>query len=310
MRKSLLYALSGIGLLGAVVLGIFSLFYENADASHPQVIVSSAESGNQKTALPPPMISSHTRELEATESENTVSIPEIVSINSSEPEATVIDTDYEVLKMIETLNERFSQPLLSKAPGWVLIKAERYLPNSNVSLANGQLLPDTYIEEHWININQQNHILKTLDRSIAKNGNLLRQNYQEANRETTDMVSDQESNPITLDYGTLGRILTGLDFGSEIRGWIETKDNAERYIVTITNYFDAPVQYAGQSKKSNSSQNRLTFDIKSGRFLSAEIIHQFSDDTPVVIESLTVLDIQIMPLEMIPEEVKQTLLRS
>ncbi len=321
MRKSFFYLFSSICLFGAVIFGAFSLFFDNADASSIQTNVLAGETDGQGVnLLPAPLVTEYAGEVDSDVSVNSRSL-EIITPDLSEPDhATIIESGYEVLARVETFHRRYSKVLLANAPGWVLIKAERYSPNTNIPLANGQHVPDSYIEEHWVNIDRNNEMVQVVNRSLTANGELLRQNYanmvgstenhaleQDGSISNLNENSERASYPITLDYGAHMSVRTGVELGGEVQGWIEVEGGIEKYIVTITEYFDAPVQFAGQAQKSTSLQNRLTFDVGNGRFLQGQMIHQFENGETIVAEIITVLDIQMMSSMVLPPEIKQTI---
>ena len=277
MRKTLLYAFSSICLLGAIILGVLSLLNDDAEAARPPITVSLEEAvRKEETSLPSPVIiqQAGSSSESATESSNPAPATDLVPSTEVEAE-TALETDEAVLATVEQLSERYAQSLLVDAPGWVQIKAVRYLPNSNVPLANGELLPDQYIEETWFNVNASGHIIESLNRSMLADGNLLRQNYVNDTQEAAGGTTEQTLNAVTLDYGALLRVYHAVDYGSEVRGWVETEDGTEKYIVTLTDYYDSPVQFAGQSEKTNSLQARIVFDMESGRILNMDIVHQY-----------------------------------
>ncbi len=308
MRKKLFYAFSSIGLLGAIILGVFSLLNDDAEAAPPQVIPSLDESNRQEatSSLPSPVIVEQAGSLSEPAVESSNSTPEDDSLDSAvlgtEP---AIQTDHDVLATVEQLSERYAQSLLADLPGWVLIKAERYLPDSNVPLANGELLPDQYVEETWFNLNSKGQITESLNRSLMADGDMLRQNYVNDTQEAE--ITEQALNPVMLDYGALLRVRQALDYGSEIKGWVEAEGGIEKYVVTLTDYYDNPVQFAGQSENTSSLQARLVFDMEGGQILNMEIVHQYDSGESVVAERVTVLDIQLVPPKSLPEEIQQAL---
>lgn len=309
MRKTLLYAFSSICLLGAIILGAFALLNDDAEAAQPPITVSLDESVRQEeTSLPSPVIVHQAGSSPESSMESSKPAPAVDLVPSTEVEAeTAIETDAAVLATVEQFSERYAQSLLVDAPGWVLIKAERYLPNSNVPLANGELLPDQYIEETWFNVNASGQIIESLNRSLLADGNLLRQNYVNDTQEAAGETTEQALNAVTLDYGALLRVYHALDYGSEVRGWVETEDGIDKYIVTLTDYYDSPVQFAGQTEKTNSSQVRLTFDMESGRFLRGETVHQYENGELAIIESIALQDIQLISPASLPVEIQQAL---
>jgi hypothetical protein len=309
MGKKLLYALSSIGLLGAIILGVFSLLNDDAEAAPPSIIVSSDESNHQEEAsLPNPVIVHQGGSLSEPAVDSSTSAPSADLLDSPAPDTeSTIQTDYDVLATVTKLSERYAHSLLVDTPGWVLIKAERYLPDSNVPLANGELLPDQYVEEIWFNVNASGQITESLNRSLSADGNLLRQNYVNDTQEAAGKTTEQALNFVTLDYGALLRVQNALDYGSEVRGWIENEDSVEKYIVTLTDYFDSPVQFAGQSEETSSLQVRLTFNMDSGRILNMDIINQNESGETIVVGGVTILDMQLIPPTSLPVEIQQAL---
>jgi hypothetical protein len=308
MQKKLLYVFSSIGLLSTIILGVFSLINDDAEAAPPQTVVSSDELNSQEdTSLPSPVVVHQERSLTepAVESSNSASDIDLYDSTTLEAEPTV-QTDHDVLATVEQLSERYAQSLLADLPGWVLIKAERYLPDSNVPLANGELLPDQYVEETWFNVNSRGQITESLNRSLLADGNLLRQNYVNDTQEAEDNSTEQALNSVTLDYGALLRVRHALDYGSEIRGWVENEDGVEKYIVTLTDYYDNPVQFAGQLVKTSSLQARLVYNMASGQILNMNIAHQYESGESIVVESVTILDIRLIPPKSLPAEIQQT----
>jgi hypothetical protein len=145
-----------------------------------------------------------------------------------------------------------------------------------------------------------------LNRSLLADGNLLRQNYVNDTQEAEDNSTEQALNSVTLDYGALLRVRHALDYGSEIRGWVENEDGVEKYIVTLTDYYDNPVQFAGQLVKTSSLQARLVYNMASGQILNMNIAHQYESGESIVVESVTILDIRLIPPKSLPAEIQQT----
>lgn len=303
MRKNLLYILSSIGLLAAIILGAFSLLYNSADAAPPQAVIFSNELIYQEEeTLPSPVISYQANsKVDDSAIEPAVDLP-----NVTEEKEVVIETDYEVLATVESLTRRYAQSLLVDAPSWIMIRAERFLPDSNVPMANGAQLPDRYIEETWINVNAEGQVIESLNRSLADNGDLLRQNYVNDVQEV-ESGTEPALNSITLDYGALVRIRIGLEYGSEVKGWSESGDGVEKYIVTLTDYYDAPIQFAGQQERTSSLQVRLVFDMKSGQLLNMDIVHQYETGKTAIIGGVKVQDIQTMSAVLLPVDIQQAL---
>lgn len=303
MQKNLLYILSSIGLLAAIILGAFSLLYDNADAAHPQAIVSSNELVYQEEeTLPSPAISYQAN----SKVDDSIFEPAVGLPNPAEEKEAVIEIDYDVLATVESLTRRYAQSLLVDAPSWIMIRAERFLPDSNVPMANGMLLPDRYIEETWFNVNAEGQVIESLNRSLADDGGLLRQNYVNDVQEV-ESGTEPTLDFITLDYGALVRVRIGLEYGSEVKGWSESGDGVEKYIVTLTDYYDTPIQFAGQQEKTSSLQVRLVFDIKSGQILNMDIVHQYETGKTAIIGGVTVQDIQTMPAALLPVDIQQAL---
>lgn len=310
MRKKLLYAFSSICLMGAIILGVFALLNDGAQAAQQPLTVSLDESVRQEeTSLPSPMIIYQAGGYPepSTGSSHPAQVTNPNTLTGVEAEKAV-ETDEAVLTTVEQLSKRYAESVLVHAPGWISIKAERYLPDSNVPLANGEFLPDQYIEETWFNVNSSGQIVESLNRSLLADGNLLRQNYVNDTQEAAGETTEQALNAVTLDYGALLRVYHAVEYGSEVRGWVETEDGVEKYyIVTLTDYYDSPVQFAGQSVKTNSLQAKLVFDMGSGQILNMDIVHQYASGESVVVGSVTILDIQLIPPKSLPEEIQQAM---